>query len=101
MKEEVEAAAVAATQEDSPRTVIIQNNTNSNAIGIASFVFGVISIFMLSIIFVPLAVILGIVAIIKKQLLWGGLGLVCATIGFITSPILLGLLGLASVAANQ
>jgi len=81
-------------------TVIVQNNT-SNALGIASFIFGLISIFILSPIFVPLAVILGIIAVIKKQLVWGILGLVCAVIGFMTSPILLGLLGLASLGSIQ
>lgn len=81
-------------------TVILQNNT-SNALGIAAFIFGVISIFVLSPIFVPLAVILGTIAIIKKQLVWGIVGLVCAALGFLTSPILLGLFGLASFGAVQ
>ena len=80
-------------------TVIVQNNS-SNALGIASFIFGLISIFVLSPIFVPLAVILGIIAVIKKQFVWGVLGLVCAVIGFMTSPILLGL-GLAAIGAAQ
>jgi accessory gene regulator protein AgrB len=73
--------------------IIIQNAPN-NSLGIASFIFGLISIFILSPIFVPLAVIVGTIAVIKKQYSWGILGLVCAVIGFLTSPILLGLLGL-------
>lgn len=80
-------------------TVILQNNT-SNALGIAAFIFGLISIFVLSPIFVPLSVILGTIAVIKKQLAWGVAGLVCAAIGFMTSPILLGLFGLASLGAT-
>lgn len=81
-------------------TIIIRNET-SNGIGIAAFVFGVISIFFMSPVFVPLAVLLGIIAVIKKQLIWGVLGLLCASIGFITSPILLGIFGLVSIIATN
>ena len=95
MTNETSEAVQAATS-----TVIVQNNT-SNALGIASFVFGVISIFILAPLFVPLAVLLGIIAVIKKQLVWGILGIFCAIIGFATSPILLGLLGLASLGSMQ
>jgi len=79
-------------------TVIIKHDA-SNALGIASFIFGLISIFILSPIFVPLAIILGIIAVIKKQLAWGITGLVCAGIGFITSPILLGMFAVLNIAA--
>lgn len=82
------------------QTIIVRNET-ANAIGIASFILGLISIFFLSPIFVPIAIILGIIAVIKKQLLWGILGLVCALLGFITSPILLGIFGLASIGAQM
>lgn len=92
MNEEVSKAATT--------TVIVQNNT-SNALGIASFVFGIISIFVLAPLFVPLAVLLGIIAVVKKQLVWGILGLFCALIGFVTSPVLLGGLGLVSISAVQ
>lgn len=68
----------------------------SNAMGIASFVLGLISIFMLSIVTVPLAVIFGGFGLRHPQKVWAYLGLVCAVIGFMTSPILLGLVGYAS-----
>jgi hypothetical protein len=80
--------------------VVVQSNP-SNALGIASFVFGILSIFILAPLFVPLAMILGIIAVIKKQLLWGILGMVCALAGIATSPIFLGLMGLASIGAMQ
>lgn len=95
MAEEISEAAKATTS-----TIILQNNT-SNALGIASFVFGVISIFILAPLFVPLAILLGIIAVIKKQLVWGILGIFCALIGFATSPILLGILGFASLGSMQ
>jgi len=82
------------------QTIIIKNDS-SNAIGIASFVLGLISVFFLSPVFVPIATILGIVAVIKKQLVWGIVGLICALIGFVTSPILLGIFGLASIGAQM
>jgi len=89
-------------EQGNAQTIIIQNgNVSGNALGIASFVFGLISIFILSPLFVPLGIILGTIALIKKQLLWGSLGLVCSVIGFMTSPILLGVMGLTSfVSAN-
>lgn len=79
--------------------IIVQNNM-SNALGIASFIFGLISIFFLAPVFVPLALLLGIIAIIKKQLAWGIIGIICGIIGFVTSPILLGIFGLATIGAN-
>jgi len=76
------------------------NNNPSPSAGPASFIFGVISIFYLSPIFVPLAVITGIVALFKKQFVWGVLALFCAVIGFLTSPILLAALGLTALALD-
>lgn len=70
-------------------------NDTSNSLGITSTVFGFISIFIFSPIFVPLALLLGIIAVIKKQMLWGAIGIVFAIIGFVTSPVLMTMLGLA------
>jgi hypothetical protein len=83
----------------STMNVIVQNNA-TNALGIASFVLGLLSIFFLAPIFVPIALVLGIIAIIKKQLVWGIIGVICAIIGALTSPILLGMLGITSFFAN-
>jgi hypothetical protein len=74
-------------------TVHPQNNT-SNDFGIASFIFGLISIFALSPIFVPMGFILGIIAVMKNQNLWGVLGIICSLIGLMTSPFLLVLFSL-------
>lgn len=83
---------------ENQQTIVVVNNT-SNSLGIASTVFGFISIFIFSPIFVPLALLLGIIAIIKKQILWGVIGIVFAIIGFVTSPILMSILGLAGAAS--
>ncbi len=83
---------------ENQKTIVVVNNT-SNSLGIASTVFGFISIFIFSPIFVPLALLLGIIAIIKKQILWGVIGIVFAIIGFVTSPILMSMLGLAGAAS--
>lgn len=80
------------------QTIVLKNETG-NALGIASFVFGVLSIVLFAPVFVPLAVLLGIIGVIKKQLVWSILGLICAIIGFVTSPILLGIFGLVSIGA--
>lgn len=102
MSETQQAKAVAAEGQGSTQTIIIQNEKiQGNALGIASFIFGLISIFILAPLFVPLGLILGIIAVIKKQLIWGALGLVCSVIGFMTSPILLGILGLSSILGSR
>jgi len=76
------------------------NNKPSKPEGLASFILGLISIFFMSPVFVPLAILTGIVALFKRQFLWGILGLICAFIGFITSPILLAALGLTALALH-
>lgn len=81
-----------------PTTIIIKNYT-SNAAGLASFIFGLISIFWLAPLFVPLAVLMGIIAIISRQFAWAVIGLLYAFIGFLTSPILMGIFGVATVAS--
>lgn len=75
-------------------SMVIVNNT-SNAMGIASFIFGLLSIFVLSPIFVPLSILTGVVGILRSQTTWSALGLICASIGLVTSPILLTMLGLS------
>lgn len=88
-----------SNNKEETKTIIIQNNT-SNALGIASFVFGLISIFALAPVFVPLAIIFAILAIIKKQIAWGVTGIICSLIGFATSPILIGMFGAVTLFSN-
>ncbi len=84
-------------KENQQTVVVIQNQ--SNALGIASFIFGLISIFIFSPLFVPLALIFGVIGMLKKQIVWSIVGIIFAIIGFVTSPILLGMFGLASLGA--
>lgn len=86
------------SNENKETIVVIQNK--SNALGIASFIFGLISIFILSVLFVPLSLVFGVLGIIKKQIVWSVVGIIFALIGFATSPMLLGMFGLATVAAT-
>ncbi len=82
-----------SNRHSSEKTIIIQNVTSGGSIGIACLIFGVISIFFMSPIFVPLALITGIIAVFKRQYVWAVIGLICAIVGFLTSPILMGALG--------
>jgi len=86
------------SNENQETVVIVQNK--SNALGIVSLIFGLLSIFILSIVFVPLALLFGTLGIIKQQYIWSIVGIIFAIIGFFTSPMLLGMLGLAGVAAT-
>lgn len=83
--------------ENQQTVVVVQNQ--SNALGIASFIFGLISIFILSPLFVPLSLLFGVIGIVKKQIVWSIVGMIFAIIGFVTSPMLLGIFGLASIGA--
>ena len=84
--------------ENQEKIIVVQNQ--SNALGIVSVIFGIISIFIFSIVFVPLALLFGILGIIKKQFLWSIVGIIFALIGFATSPMLLSMFGLATLAAT-
>lgn len=69
----------------------------SPVFGVLGIVFGIISVFMVSILFVPLSVLCSGLALCKRDftnLILGGIGLFLALIGFLTSPILMGLFGL-------
>jgi hypothetical protein len=68
-------------------------------LGIASFILGLISIFILAPILVPISVCLGIGALFNRQIGWGILGIFLACIGFITSPILMGITAVAGASA--
>lgn len=72
-------------------TGVIGEN-RSSAIGIAAFVFGVISIFAFAPLLVPIALLLAIIGLITRQYAWSIVAIIAAGIGFITSPILMGLL---------
>ena len=72
---------------------------NPPMVGIIAVIFGVISIFMWSIIFVPLALVLGIVALFSGQIGWGILAIILSVIGVITSPMLLMMLGMGALMA--
>lgn len=63
--------------------------------GIASFILGLLSIFVMAPLFVPLAIIFGIFGL-KDSTGLSIAGIICAFIGFFTSPVLLGLVGLAT-----
>ena len=64
--------------------------------GIASFILGLIGIFLVSFILCPLALVFGIVAIIQNnQIAWAIFGIIFAIIGAVTSPILMSMIGLS------
>ena len=60
---------------------------------------GVLGLFTMSIIFVPLTLVCSVIALFMGQGVWAFLGVVLAVIGFLTSPILLGIVGLSALAA--
>ena len=68
----------------------------SKLFSISSLVFGLFSIFILSILFVPLGVLFSFLGFLKRDLTNGVLsliGFVFSLIGLLTSPMLLSLIG--------
>jgi hypothetical protein len=74
-----------------PQQVIIVNQASS-AIGICALIFGIISIFFLAIVFVPLSLILSAIALIKKQYVWGICAIIVALFSAFLSPTIWGFL---------
>ncbi|MCF6245286.1 MAG: hypothetical protein L3J43_09650 [Sulfurovum sp.] len=83
--------------ENKEKIIIIERQSN---LGIASVIFGLVSIFVFSVIFVPLALLFGILGLVRKQYAWSIVGIIFAIIGFATSPMLLGMVGVASMGAQ-
>ena len=84
--------------ENKEKVIIIEKQ--SDALGIASVIFGLVSIFVFSVIFVPLALLFGILGLLKKQYVWSSVGIIFALIGFATSPMLLAMVGAANMGAK-
>lgn len=68
-------------------------------LGMFAVGFGLLGIFTIGPVFVPLALIFGLIAIFAGQILWGLTALVLALAGFLTSPTLLLFLGAGALAA--
>jgi cytochrome c5 len=80
------------------KTIVVVDRRGST-LGILSFVFGFVSVFVLAPVFVPLAFLFGTIGLIRKQLAWSLVGIICGILGFLTSPILMGALGVATLVA--
>jgi hypothetical protein len=69
----------------------------SKLFGFLSLIFGLLSVFILSVLFVPLGVLFSFLGFLKRDLAnsaLSGIGLVFSVIGLLTSPMLLSLIGL-------
>lgn len=64
-------------------------------IGGAAVVFGILGIFSMGYIFVPLALICSLIALFLGQMSWAFIGLLLTVAGLLTSPVLLAALGIA------
>jgi hypothetical protein len=75
-----------------------ENSRQSGGISIiggGAVAFGLLGIFSMGYIFVPLALICSLIALFMGQMSWAFIGLLLTVAGFITSPVLLGILGIA------
>ena len=85
------------TPKESQQVNVIVNQGGAAAAGICALVFGIIGIFFLAVVFVPLSLICAIIAIIKKQYILGVCSIVVDIIAFMLSPTLLAIFGLMSL----
>ncbi len=77
------------------QTVIIKEK--SKTFSIFGIVFGLLSVFIMAILFVPLSIIFSLLGLLKRDttnIILGVTGLVLSLIGLMTSPLLMGLIGL-------
>ncbi len=77
------------------RVMIIKEN--SKTFSILGLVFGLLSVFIMTILFVPLSILFSAMGLLKRDtinLILGASGLVLSLIGLMTSPILMALIGL-------
>ena len=72
---------------------------NPPIVGILAVIFGVMSIFTWSILFVPLALVLGIIALFIGQIGWGIGAIILSVIGVLTSPMIIMMLGMGALMA--
>lgn len=81
----------------SAETQVVFIKTKSKTFGILGLVFGLISVFILSVLFVPLSIVFSVLGLLKRDptnIILGASGLVLSLIGLMTSPMLMGLVGL-------
>jgi len=62
---------------DDQGAVVVRERRVGNGAGFASIISGILGVFFLGLLFVPLGLIFGIVALAKKQFALGILGIVC------------------------
>jgi len=67
--------------------------------GYFAVAFGLLGIFSIGYLFVPLAFIASLVALFSGQIIWGVFGLLLSLAGLLTSPFLLAFLGMAWLAS--
>ena len=75
-------------REDGPEkggpVVVVQGQ--SNALGICSIIYSIVSVFFVALIFAPLGILLGIIAVTKKQTAFGIVGIIIAVVSLLMSP---------------
>ena len=63
--------------------------------GAAAIAFGILGIFSIGYVFVPLGFICSIISLFLGQISWAFIGFLLAVAGLLTSPVLLAFLGIA------
>lgn len=85
------------------QTVIVKGSKGPGVTGIISIILGLISIFIFTVFFAPLAIITGIIGIFRSGMnrIISIVGIVFAFIGIITSPTIMFMLGMGAVLSSS
>lgn len=81
-------------QEDRTEIRVVLINLKSEAIGICAFIFGILSMYKLTILLMPISLVLAAMAWTKNQRVWAICAIIACVIAFLTSPKILFMLGM-------
>ena len=83
------------TDPDLPQSLRPDGPRGIPIMGAAAVAFGLLGIFSIGYIFVPLGVVCSIISLFLGQISWAFIGFLLAVAGLLTSPVLLAALGIA------
>lgn len=83
-------------EEDRTEIRVVFINLKSEAIGICAFIFGILSMFKFTILFMPISLVMAAIAWGKSQRIWAICAIISCVIALLTSPKILFMLGMRS-----
>jgi len=83
----MEPSSGKAAGTEATNAVTVNVVQKSNAVGICALIFSILAIFLFTLVFMPIGLILAIIAMVKKQYVFGICALIACIIAVCTSPV--------------